>query len=51
MKKKKKNDDNEDDDKDSSSDSSFEDAEDIEKEDEGLNYQGKLYKFVGVLNL
>ena len=28
------------------SDSSFEDAEDIEKEDEGLNYQGELYKFV-----
>ena len=35
-----------DDEKDSSSDSSFEDAEVIDKEDDGLNYQGKLYKFV-----
>ena len=42
--KEKKDEDDED--KDSSSDSSFEDVEDIEKEDEGLNYQGKLYKFV-----
>ena len=34
-------------DKDSSSDSSFEeDAEEIDIEDEGLNYQGKLYKYV-----
>ena len=47
-----KKDDNEDDDeedddndKDSSSDSSFEDAEDL-LEDEGINCQGKLYKFV-----
>ena len=45
-KEKKDDDDDEDDDKDSSSDSSFEDVEDIGKEDEGLNYQGKLYKFV-----
>ena len=47
---KEKDDDEEDDDndKDSSSDSSFEDADDIdnEKEDEGLNYQGKLYKYI-----
>ena len=35
------------DEKDSSSDSSFEeDAEEIDVEDEGLNYQGKLYKYV-----
>ena len=47
-----KKDDNEDDDeedddndKDSSSDSSFEEAEDL-LEDEGINCQGKLYKFV-----
>ena len=38
-------DEDDDDDKDSSNDSSFEDAEDL-IEDEGLNYQGKLYKFV-----
>ncbi len=38
-------DEEDDNDKDSSSDSSFEDADDLEKED-GLNYQGKLYKFV-----
>ena len=48
-KEKKDDDDDEDDDdnedKDSSSDSSFEGV-DIEKEDEGLNYQGKLYKYV-----
>ena len=47
-KEKKDNDDDDDDedeDKDSSSDSSFEGV-DIEKEDEGLNYQGKLYKYV-----
>ena len=43
---KEKNEDEDDDEKDSSSDSSFEDAEEIDKEDEGLNYQGKLYKFV-----
>ena len=47
---KENKDDEEDDDKDkdSSNDSSFEDADDIdnEKEDEGLNYQGKLYKYV-----
>ena len=34
-----------DNDKDSSSDSSFDDAEELEKENE-VNYQGKLYKFV-----
>ena len=39
-------DEDDDNDKDSSSDSSFEDVEDNEKEDEGLNYQGKLYKYV-----
>ena len=47
--KEKKDDDydeDDDNDKDSSSDSSFEDVEDTEKEDEGLNYQGKLYKYV-----
>ena len=45
---KENKDDEEDDDKDkdSSNDSSFEDVDDIEKEDEGLNYQGKLYKYV-----
>ncbi len=52
--KEKKDDDDDDDDdeedddnedKDSSNDSSFEGV-DIEKEDEGLNYQGKLYKYV-----
>jgi len=50
--KEKKEDDDDDDeedddneDKDSSNDSSFEGV-DIEKEDEGLNYQGKLYKYV-----
>ena len=45
---KENKDEDEDDDKDSSNDSSFEDADDIdnEKEDEGLNYQGKLYKYV-----
>jgi hypothetical protein len=49
---KEKNDDDDDDEdddnneeKDSSSDSSFEGV-DIEKDDEGLNYQGKLYKYV-----
>ena len=42
-KEKKDEDDNSD--KDSSSDSSFDDAEDLEKENE-VNYQGKLYKFV-----
>ena len=46
---KEKNDDDydedDDNDKDSSSDSSFEDADEIEK-NEGLNYQGKLYKYV-----
>ena len=50
---KEKNDDDDDDDendnnneeKDSSSDSSFEGV-DIERDDEGLNYQGKLYKYV-----
>ena len=40
----------EEDEKDSSSDSSFEDAEDLEvdeeEENKGMNYQGKLYKFV-----
>ena len=47
-KENKDDDDDEDDDndKDSSSDSSFEDVDDNEKEDEGLNYQGKLYKYV-----
>ena len=48
-KKEKKDDEydeDDDNDKDSSSDSSFEDVEDIEKEDEGLNYQGKLFKYV-----
>ena len=49
--KEKKDDDDDDEedddneDKDSSNDSSFEGV-DIEKEDEGLNYQGKLYKYV-----
>jgi hypothetical protein len=47
--KEKKDDDEydeeDDNDKDSSNDSSFEDAEDL-KEDEGLNYQGKLFKYV-----
>ena len=47
-KKDEEDDDDEkdDNDKDSSSNSSFEDAEEIMKENEGLNYQGKLYKFV-----
>ena len=41
------NDDEEDNkDKDSSSDSSFEHDDDFQKENEGLTYQGKLYKFV-----
>jgi len=39
-------DEDDDNDKDSSSDSSFEDIEDTQKEDEGLNYQGKLFKYV-----
>ena len=44
--KENKDDDDEDNDKDSSSDSSFEDVDDNEKEDEGLNFQGKLFKYV-----
>ena len=42
---KEKKDEDDDSDKDSSSDSSFDDAEDLEQENE-VNYQGKLYKFV-----
>ena len=44
-KEENEEDDEDDDDKDSSNDSSFEDAEDL-IEDEGINCQGKLYKFV-----
>ena len=44
--KENKDDEDDDNDKDSSSDSSFEDVDDNEKEDEGLNYQGKLYKYI-----
>ena len=43
--KEKKDEDEDDNDKDSSSDSSFDDAEELEKENE-VNYQGKLYKLV-----
>ena len=43
--KKEEEEDEDDNDKDSSSDSSFEDVEDF-TDDKGINYQGKLYKFV-----
>ena len=44
--KKDYDDENDFNEKDSSNDSSFEDAEEIIKENEGMNYQGKLLKFV-----